>query len=95
MRQAIRAERKYVAREVLRRSDDPDLLDFALDNADVGVWYALVEGAFNPALRSEWLDDLVALANSPVWRHGHEQHLRALRSHPNLAESQRAALPTG
>lgn len=95
VRQAIRVDRKYAAREVLRRSDDPDMLDFALDNADVGVWHALIEGAFNPALRSERLDDLVALANSPVWRHGHEQHLRALRSHPNLTESQRAALPTG
>lgn len=59
-RQAILVEGKYSAKEVLARSRDSELLGFALDNADVGIWCATNEaGEFNPALPAEHLDAAV------------------------------------
>lgn len=104
-RQAIRAEGKYTGREVLRHSSDPDLLRFALDNADVGVWYATdEEGNFNAALPADRLDRAVdhvvttfrrtAQSGSPAPQ-GIEYEanlLGSLAAHPNLTEEQRSRL---
>ncbi len=105
VRQAIRAEGKYSAREVLRRSSDPDLLRFALDEADVGIWHAVSEhGSFNPALPADRLNYAVACVTD-TWRrakmsresspHGPEyddELARSLGTHPNLTDEQRKRL---
>ena len=97
IRQAVVAEGKYSAREVLRRSRDPEMLEFALDNADVGPWYAASEaGKINPALMSHRLDELIAIVHrrqpDPDNEEYHANFVASLHSHPNLTGTQRTAL---
>ena len=97
VRQAVRAEGKYAGREVLSRSRDPEMVEFALENSDTGVWYAVTDdGTVNPSLQSHRLDTLVEMTKDPVNaeydRYG-ASFLESLRSHPNLTAKQRAALP--
>ena len=97
VRQAVRAEGKYAGREVLRKSRDPEMLEFALNNSDTGVWYAVTDdGTVNPSLQSHRLVTLVEMTKDPVdAQHGKygANFLESLRSHPNLTEDQRSALP--
>ena len=97
IRQAVRAEGKYAAREVLRNGTDPELLEFSLENADVGEWHAVDESGFvNPALKTHRLDTLVDLARKEPLDRDDAMHktsmIASLREHPNLTGKQRSAL---
>ena len=100
VRQAVRSEGKYAAREVLKRSSDPEMLEFALDNADVGVWHATSdEGEVNRALPSHLLDEMVQVANRPANSDEEAEYRNktraSLRTHPNITTEQLASLSSG
>ena len=96
-RQAVRAEGKYSGREVLRRSRNPDLIEFALEQTGEGIWHAVEDGgAVNPALQSHRLDELIGIARRTPMSDDDAKYcagtLASLREHPNLTGEQRTAL---
>lgn len=96
-RQAVRSERKYSGREVLLRSRDPELIEFAFEQSGEGVWNAVAnDGTVNPALQSHRLDELITMATEPPLSNDDAEYragmLVSLREHPNLTAEQKAAL---
>lgn len=93
-RQAMRAEGKYSGREVLRYSQDPELIQEALDSTDTGVWYAIRDDeTVNPALNSGQLGQLIDayrdpnLGSDPAHR---DKVLDDILGHPSLTDTQRS-----